>query len=62
MKPKNKDDIYYQEKLDELDGPIPSNVKFLVREAKRVIKRDRNKRRRNEEKRSLQKAFDPDSE
>ena len=62
MKPKNKDDVYYQEKLDELDGPIPSNLKFLVREAKRSIKRDRNKRRRNEEKRSLQKVFDDDSE
>jgi len=62
MKPKNKDDVYFQEKLDELDGPIPSNVKFLVREAKRAIKKDRNRHRRNQEKRDLQKAFDPDSE
>lgn len=62
MKPKTKDDVFYQEKLDELDGPVPSNVKFLIREAKRAIKKDRNKRRRNEEKRSLRDAFDPDSE
>lgn len=62
MKPKNKDDVYFQEKLDELDGPIPSNVKFLVREAKRAIKKDCNRHRRNQEKRDLQKAFDPDSE
>ena len=62
MKPKNKDDVYYQEKLDELEGPIPSNVKFLIRETKRAIKKDRNKRRRNEEKRDLQRAFDPDFE
>ena len=62
MKPKNKDDIFYQEKLDELEGPVPSNVKFLIREAKRAIKKDRNKHRRNEEKRSLRKSLDPDSE
>ena len=53
MKPKNKDDVYYQEKLDALEGPTPANVKFLIREAKRAIKKDRNKRRRNEEKKQL---------
>ena len=53
MKPKDKDDLYYQEKLDELDGPIPSNLKCAIREAKRAIKRDRNKRRRNKEKQEL---------
>ena len=60
MKPKNKDDIFYQERLDALDGPIPSNVKFLIREAKRVIKKDRNKRRRNEEKKHLRSFSDED--
>lgn len=60
MKPKNKDDVYYQEKLDELEGPVPSNLKFLIREAKRAIKKDRNKRRRNLEKRELRNFFDED--
>ena len=55
MKPKNKEDKYLSEKLEVFDGPIPNSCKKQLREAKRKLKKQISKDRRNREKRDLLK-------
>ena len=52
-KPKNKDDIYFREELERLDGPIPDTCKKQIREAKRKLKRQASKTRRRAEEKEL---------
>ena len=52
-KPKDKDDKYFNEQLEALDGPVPVHLRQSILDAKRRIKKDRNRTRRNKEKREL---------
>ena len=52
-KPKDKDDKYFNEQLEELEGPVPAHLRQSILDAKRIIKKDRNRTRRNKEKREL---------
>lgn len=58
MKPKDKSDIFFQEELDMLEGPTPAHLRQKILEARRAIKKDRNRTRRNKERREMKKALD----
>lgn len=53
MKPKTKEDKYDSERLERFDGPIPDACKKQIREAKRRVKRQVAKNRRNAGKREV---------
>ena len=52
-RPKEKSDKFFNEQLEELEGPIPTHLRQSILDARRIIKRDRNRTRRNKEKREL---------
>jgi hypothetical protein len=52
-KPKDKDDKYFNEQLEALEGPVPVHLRQDIVKERRKIKKDRNRTRRNKEKREL---------
>lgn len=62
MKPKDKDDIYFQEELDKLNN-IESDVnKKEIRDAKYLLKRRMSRARRIKEKREFLDALNENDE
>ena len=54
MKPKNKKEKIFHEKLEELDSITSPSTRKMVREAKRKLKKRASKNRRREEEKLVQ--------
>jgi hypothetical protein len=58
MKPKDTDDVHFQEQLDELGSILSPSLRARVRHAKRDLKKSHNKKERSKGNRNLRQSFD----